>query len=73
MPAVRSRLRSGEIVVQMQEARARDMRRGVLGASARRVGQIVAAIEDDPVGIGEMLREDFSADQRGEDHALIIV
>src|SRR5229473_3045763 len=58
---------------EMQEARARDMRRRVLGTAARRIGQIVAAIEHDPIGIVEALREDFGVDERGEDHAVILL
>ncbi len=73
MPAVGSGLPRGEIVVQMQEACAGNVRGLVLGTPARRVGQIVTAIEHDPIGMVEALREDFGADQRCEDHAAILL
>ena len=73
MPPVGSGLRSRKILVETQEARARDVRRRVLGTPARRIGQIVAAIEHDPVGIVEALREDFCADEGSEDHAPMII
>ena len=73
MSAVGSSLRSGKVLVQMQEACARNVRCRVLGTSARRVGQIVAAIEHDPVWIVEALRESFGGDERGEDHAAILL
>jgi len=57
----------------MQEACARHMLCLVLGAPAHRIGQIVSAVEHDPVGISEMLSEDFGADEREENHVLIII
>ena len=57
----------------MQEARARDVRCRILGAPTRRIGQIVAAVEHHPIGIVRALREDFGADERGENHVAIIV
>src|SRR2546427_8698201 len=60
------------ILVEMQKTCAGDVRCRILGTSARRIGQIVPTIEHDPIRIGEMLREDFGADERGEDHAAIL-
>src|SRR5882672_1996068 len=73
VPAVLSGFRRGEIVVEMQEACARDMRRCVFGTPAAGIGQVVTAIEYYPIRIGEVLREDFGADERGENHAAILL
>jgi hypothetical protein len=57
----------------MQEACARDMRSRVLAAAPFRVGEIVPTVEHDPIRIVETPREDFGTDERGEDHAAILL
>ena len=39
----------------------------------RRVGQFVAAVEHDPIGVVETLREDFGRDERRDNHAAILL
>ncbi len=70
---VPSPFRSGEILVEMQKLRARNVRRRVFTAAALGRSEIVPAIKNDPVGIGEMRREDFCADERGENHVSILI
>ena len=60
MAAVHSSLRPGEVVVHVQEIRARDMSGGVGARPLVRIEQVVARVEYDPVGIiqvgGELFR-----------------
>ena len=72
MAAAGSGLRRGEILVEVQEARAWDMRLFVFRAPAGGIGEIVPAVEHRPVGVGKLPREDVGADERGEDHVLIL-
>ena len=72
MPAIASGFRGGEILVEGQEARPGDVRSGVFGPAAPRIGEIVAAVEHDPIGIGKIPRKNFVAGERGEDHAVIL-
>src|SRR5262249_37175577 len=70
--SVLSGLGSGQVLVQVQEARAGNVRLRVLGAPALRGGEIVAAVEDDPVGIVEMPGECVRSGERREDHSAIL-
>jgi len=56
MPAVAPGLGRGQIVVEMQKARAGNVRLRVFSAAAPGPSEIVPAVEDHPVGVGEMLR-----------------
>src|SRR2546423_230982 len=52
----------------MQKAPPGDVRSAVLGAAALGSGEVVAAIEDNPVGGVEMRSERFRTDECGKNH-----
>jgi hypothetical protein len=48
------------------------MRLRVVGAAALGGGEIVTAVEDDPIGIVEMPGEDIGSSERRENHSAIL-
>src|SRR5712691_863983 len=72
MPAVPPSLRRRQVLVEVQESGAGDVRLFVFRAPAGGIGEVVPAVEHHPIGIGKLPREDFGADERGEDHAAIL-
>jgi hypothetical protein len=58
----------GQVSIHVRVQRARDVRLGVLRRAELGLGELVAAIEDAPVGILQMLREDLGRDERGVGH-----
>src|SRR5581483_9788851 len=61
-----------KIVVEMQEARARDVGLPVLAATPAGIGEIVAAIEHHPGRVVEVASEELGGDQRGVAHAAML-
>jgi hypothetical protein len=66
MPSVCTCFGAGKVFVEVQEARAGDVRLRVGEAAGFVAGEIVATVANDPVGIVEMRRELVSAYERAE-------